>query len=156
MPSGTFSSRAARPTSAVATTATVTTTAPVRWEQSAAGPVVPNTDGANTNHTPRAVATANCHDRLTPQTPASCLEARTGRVVWEERLGGSFSASPVLAGGRLYALSDAGETFVLKAGDDAEVLARNPLGEAAQATPAVAGGRLFIRTRGHLWSIAAK
>jgi outer membrane protein assembly factor BamB len=90
---------------------------------------------------------------VTDKGIAACLEAKTGKVVWEERLGGTFSASPVLAGDRLYCLSDAGETFVLKAGDEYEQLARNPLGEGAQSSPAASGGRLFIRTKGHLWCV---
>lgn len=90
---------------------------------------------------------------VTDKGQASCLDAKTGKVVWEERLGGSFSASPVLAGGRLYVTSDAGETVVLKAGDEYELLAKNPLGEPAQASPAVGGDRLYLRTKNHLWCV---
>ena len=93
---------------------------------------------------------------VTDKGDASCLDAATGKVVWEERLGASFSASPVLAGGHLYCLSDAGETFVLRAGDRYELVARNPLGESAQASLAVAGGLLYVRTKSTLWCVGAK
>jgi hypothetical protein len=90
---------------------------------------------------------------VTDKGMAACLEAKTGKVLWEERLTGAFSASPVLADGRLYAISDSGETFVLAAADEYKVLAKNPLGESAQASLAVSGGKLFIRTKSHLWCI---
>lgn len=93
---------------------------------------------------------------VTDKGIAACLEAKTGKVVWEDRLTGSFSASPVLAGGRLYVISDTGETYVLKAGDEFEVLAKNALGEPAQASPAPSGGKLFLRTKNHLWCVGGK
>lgn len=93
---------------------------------------------------------------VTEKGEVGCLEAKTGKAVWQEKLSGTFSASPVLADGKLYVTSDKGETFVLKAGDEFEQLARNPLGEETQCSPAVSGGRLFLRTKSHLWCIAAK
>jgi len=81
---------------------------------------------------------------------AMCLEAGTGQIVWQERVGGNFSASPVGAEGRIYFLADDGLTTVIEAGPEFRVLARNPLGEKAQASMAVSGGRLYIRTAGHL------
>lgn len=84
---------------------------------------------------------------------AMCLDAATGKIVWQERIGGNFSASPVAAEGRLYFLADDGLTTVIEAGPQFRVLARNPLGEPTQASMAVSGGRLFIRTAGHLFGI---
>jgi outer membrane protein assembly factor BamB len=81
---------------------------------------------------------------------ASCYRGATGEVVYQERLGGTFSASPVYADGRIYLLNEAGETTVLAAGPTFEVLARNPLGEKCQASMAVAGGQLFVRTEKHV------
>ena len=49
---------------------------------------------------------------------ATCLHAATGEIVWQERLGGNFSASPVSAEGRIYLISDEGETTVLQAGPE--------------------------------------
>lgn len=90
---------------------------------------------------------------ITDNGVVSCLNAATGEPVWQNRLEGGFSASPVLAEGRLYFVSDAGETFVLKAGAEFSVLARNPLGEPVQASPAVSQGRIFLRTERHLYAI---
>lgn len=84
---------------------------------------------------------------------ASCLHGADGRLVWQERVGGNFSASPFLADGRLYLLSDEGVTTVLAAGPDYRVLAVNPLGERVQASPALAHGRIYLRTAGHLYCV---
>jgi outer membrane protein assembly factor BamB len=77
---------------------------------------------------------------------AWCAQAETGEIVYRERLGGTYAASPVVSGGRIYVTDDLGETLVLPAAPRFEVLARNPLGEKVQASPAVAGGRIFFRT----------
>src|SRR4030095_2179583 len=84
---------------------------------------------------------------------AICLKAGTGEVVWQERLNGSFSASPVAAEGRIYLTSDVGETTVVEAGPSFKVLAKNPLNEKVQASIAVSGGRFFIRTAQNLFCI---
>jgi outer membrane protein assembly factor BamB len=72
-------------------------------------------------------------------------DARDGSKVWQGRVGGVFSASPVAGDGKVYLLSEAGETIVLRAGRAAEILARNPIGERTLASMAIANGRLFIR-----------
>ena len=84
---------------------------------------------------------------------ASCLEARSGKLHWRQRLGGSFSASPVYADGRIYFLNESGETSVVKAGTSFELLARNPLPGRTLASIAVADGAIFLRTATHLYRI---
>jgi outer membrane protein assembly factor BamB len=81
---------------------------------------------------------------------ATCLRAATGKVVWQERIDGEFSASPVCDGQRLYCVSNDGDVFVLAASEHFQLLARNALGEPTQSTPALAGGRLYFRTQSHL------
>lgn len=77
---------------------------------------------------------------------AFCWEAATGQEKWKERLGGVFNASPVLAGGHLFAAREDGTTFVIKA-DPArlQVVAQNKLGSEVFATPAFAGNRIYLR-----------
>ncbi len=87
---------------------------------------------------------------------ATCLKADRGEVVWQERLGGNVAASPVSAAGRIYFVSETGETTVLAAGAEFRVLARNPLNEKVQATPAIAQGHIFIRTANHLYCIGSR
>ncbi len=87
---------------------------------------------------------------------ATCMNGESGEVVWQERIGGNFSASPVSAEGRIYFLSDDGLTTVIEAGPELKVLAKNPLEEKVQASIAISGGRLFIRTEKNLFCIGEK
>ncbi len=91
---------------------------------------------------------------------ATCLEARTGKVMWQGRLGEamreSFSASPVAADGKVYFTNDLGETFVLRAGPQFELLRVNRLCERALASPAGVDGRWYYRTEKHLVCIVGR
>ena len=87
---------------------------------------------------------------ITDHGLATCLKAASGELVWQERLEGNSSASPVYADGRVYFLSDNGETTVVAAGPEFKVLARNPLGEKVQASMAIAQRHCFIRSEKNL------
>jgi outer membrane protein assembly factor BamB len=87
---------------------------------------------------------------------ASCMQAETGELLWQQRIGGNFSASPVAAEGRIYFVGDNGETTIIKAAPEFTELARNPLGEPVQASPALSQGQLFIRTERRLFAIGRK
>ncbi len=92
---------------------------------------------------------------------AYCLDAKSGKTVYEERLGrlGEVYASPLLADGKLYYIGRHGaETVVLAAKPAYQELARNTLGDRSRsnASPAAAGGRLLIRTDAFLYCIAAE
>jgi len=84
---------------------------------------------------------------------AACADVKTGQIHWSKRLGGHFSASPVLAEGRIYFQNEEGVGYVVKAGKTVEVMAENDLGERSLASPAVADGALYLRTESHLWRI---
>jgi len=92
---------------------------------------------------------------MTDTGVATCYGATTGAIVWQERIGGNFSASPVSAGGRIYFVGDNGQTVVLEASRTFRLVSRNPIadGEEVQASPAISQGRFLIRTRSNLWSI---
>ena len=90
---------------------------------------------------------------LTDGGVATCMKADTGELVWQERVGGNFSASPVSATGRVYFLDDNGETIVIDAGPEFKVLAKNPLGEKVQASPAISQGRILLRTANNLYCL---
>jgi outer membrane protein assembly factor BamB len=74
-------------------------------------------------------------------------------MVWQERLAGDFVASPVAAEGRIYFFNRDGAAFVLEAGRQTKVLARNQLDSGCMATPAIAGKALYVRTLTHLYRI---
>jgi outer membrane protein assembly factor BamB len=83
----------------------------------------------------------------------TCADARTGEPVWRHRLGGVFFASPVAGDGKVYLTSETGEIFVLRAGREPNVLARNDLGERLIASPAISKGRIFLRSDGTLFAV---
>lgn len=87
---------------------------------------------------------------------AQCIDCRTGKVLWTERLeGGESWGSVVLAAGRLYVTSRRGVTSVFRPDPEKfELLAMNDLGEPSHATPAISEGEIFLRTDGHLYCIA--
>lgn len=80
-------------------------------------------------------------------------DAKTGERVYQERVGGVYTASPVAADGKVYLVSEDGETIVLSAGRTPAIVARNRLSARQLASPAIAGGRLFIRTDDALYAI---
>jgi outer membrane protein assembly factor BamB len=85
-------------------------------------------------------------------------EAKTGTRVYQQRVGegGSFVASPVAAAGKLYISTEDGDVFVVKAGPQYELLAKNPIGEPILSTPALAGDLLIVRGARHLFAIAER
>jgi outer membrane protein assembly factor BamB len=86
----------------------------------------------------------------------TAVNAKTGERVWQERIDGVFSASPVAAGGHIYFASENGETIVVKSAATPSVVAKNSVGERTIASPAIAAGRLYLRTDGHLFAIGRR
>jgi outer membrane protein assembly factor BamB len=93
---------------------------------------------------------------LTDGGIASCLDARTGSVHWQMRLGGTYSASPIFADGRIYFLGEDGATTMLAPGKEFRRLGINRLDGSMLASMAVAGRSLFIRTHSHLYRIVQR
>jgi len=87
---------------------------------------------------------------------ASCIDAKTGEQVWQQRIGGEYSASPLYADGRLWFFSEDGKTTVLKPGRVFEQVGENRLDEGFLASPAIAGKAFYLRTRTHLYRIEEK
>jgi outer membrane protein assembly factor BamB len=87
---------------------------------------------------------------------ASCIEAKTGEMVWQKRIGGEYSASPVYADGKIWLFSEDGKTTVIRPGRQFEMLAENQLDDGFLASPAVADKAFYLRTRTHLYRIENK
>jgi outer membrane protein assembly factor BamB len=84
----------------------------------------------------------------------TCLDARTGRTHWQERLGGNFSASPVFADGRIYFMNELGVTTVIAPGKVFRRLATNSLEDAwTLGSMAVSRGTIFIRSADYVYRI---
>jgi outer membrane protein assembly factor BamB len=95
---------------------------------------------------------------LTEAGVAKCLKAATGEVIWRQRLGDRYAASPVWADGKIYFLSEKGTTTVIQEGAEFKVLARNELSSATgnekcKASPAISKQNILIRSEKHLYCI---
>ena len=85
---------------------------------------------------------------------ASCLDAKSGKSLWSERLdAGEFAASPILSKGRLYFFSINGDVVVTAAEPKFKVLARGKFDDGFMATPAVAGNALILRTKSAVYCV---
>lgn len=84
---------------------------------------------------------------------ATCLEAKTGNLLWRERIPGQYSASPLLAGGRIYFCSHEGRVTIVADAPKFQELAANELDGMIMASPAAIGGELILRTDSHLYCI---
>jgi outer membrane protein assembly factor BamB len=77
---------------------------------------------------------------------AACWQSDTGAERWKKRLGGEFSASPVLVGDMIYATNDSGETFIYRADPEKfEQVAVNKLGDQAMGSTTICGSRIYLR-----------
>ncbi len=84
---------------------------------------------------------------------ASCLEAKTGEMVWSERIGGNCSTSPIIAGGKIYFFNEQGKTAVVALGREFKKLAENTLADGFLASPAVTDNALLLRSKTDLYRI---
>jgi outer membrane protein assembly factor BamB len=84
-----------------------------------------------------------------------CLEAVTGNIVYQgQRIeNGTYSASPLLAGGKIYCINEDGTTTVVKAGPAFEILGTNKLEGLTLASPVAVDNQIFIRTSDYLYCI---
>jgi len=87
---------------------------------------------------------------------ATCLDASTGKIHWQQRLGGNYSASPVFADGRIYFLNEEGVTTILAPGKKFRRITTNSLDGSTLASLAVSGGSIFLRTDSHLYRIGTR
>lgn len=86
----------------------------------------------------------------------TCFEARTGKIVYDERLGGNYSSSLLYLNGNIYCTSEEGVTSIVKPGPEFKVLAKNDLGERTLASLAVGDNRIIYRSTSHLYSFKKK
>lgn len=110
--------------------------------------------GRNAPHTPSPLVVGDDLYLVSDKGFASCLDAKTGEVHWQERIGGKYSASPLFADGKIYIQSEEGEAIVIRPGHEYDELARNKLEGRTFASYAVLGSSLLIRTEQQLYRIA--
>jgi outer membrane protein assembly factor BamB len=109
---------------------------------------------------PSALVVGDQYYTLMDRGMLTSNDPKTGKEIYgRQRIApdaGTFTASPWSYNGKIFAVSEEGETFVIQAGPDFKLLGRNPLGEMTLASPAVANGSLFIRTATKLYRITRK
>ncbi|MFO0906124.1 MAG: PQQ-binding-like beta-propeller repeat protein [Pirellulales bacterium] len=86
----------------------------------------------------------------------TCVNLADGKQIWQKRVTGNYSGSPVRVHDKIYCISEEGEVVVVAAEDKFRELGRVNLGEPSRSTPSVAGGRLYLRTYSHLISVGGK
>ena len=85
----------------------------------------------------------------------TCVDPKTGKDVWTQRIGGNYSGSPVCIDGKLYCISEDGDVVVLAASPEFQQFGKTPLNDPSHSTPAVANGRLYLRSFHRLACIEA-
>lgn len=110
-------------------------------------------DSSKASYVPSPIAHDKYFFLVTDNGFAYCLDEKTGKRLWQHRLGDHHSASPVSAGGLLYFPDDDGTTYVVKGTNKFELVSRNRLAEGCRASPAISDGQIFIRTLSHLYCI---
>ena len=118
----------------------------VAWYQPQAGP-----------YNPSPIIYGDNYYTLYDRGFLTCHDARTGKEIYaKQRIDAAttaFTSSPWAYNGKLFALSEDGDTFVMQTGPEFKVLRKNSLDEMSMATPAIASGSLYIRTAGNLYCI---
>lgn len=118
----------------------------IAWYQRQAGP-----------YNPSPLVYGDYYYTLLDRGIFTCHDARMGREIYgKQRIdpeASAFTASPWASNGKIFALSEDGDTFVIQPGAEFKVLGKNPLDEMCMATPAVARGSLIIRTATKLYRI---
>ena len=97
-------------------------------------------------------------DRIVQATEGgivSCIDQKSGKEIWTGRLPGTYMATPIVVGNLVYYSNESGQSYVLKIGDEFEVVAESELGVGVQASAAVADSALYFRTKTCLYKIAS-
>lgn len=113
-------------------------------------------DHRGVSYVPSPVAFGHWFFLVSDDGVGTCWEARSGKMLWKHRLGAHHSASGIVAGGNVYFTADDGDTFVLKAAPQFELVGKNPLEEECRASLAVSNGEILIRTLHHLYCIGGR
>ncbi len=82
-----------------------------------------------------------------------CADTATGKTLWQKRLEGPFSCSPVIASGHLFIVSENGLAQVVSLADKGDVVQTKDLADTILCTPAIADNGVYVRSDKMLWKI---
>ena len=103
---------------------------------------------------PSAILVGNYYYLVDDQGITTCLAAANGKRIWQKRLPGGYTASPVASRDHIYFANESGQVTVIRAHVGRfQQISRNNIGEAIFASPSIAAGDLYLRTSHHLWCI---
>lgn len=83
----------------------------------------------------------------------TCANAESGETAWRVRLGGTFWATPVVVNDHIVCANQDGVVFVVKGGEQGEIVGRNELKQPIFGSPIVVDGAVYVRTDSHLWKV---
>jgi outer membrane protein assembly factor BamB len=121
-------------------------------------PNVPWTYAKGTAYVPSPILYGDYLYLTTDRGILTCIDVKTGEVKYEGGripIPATFTASPVAFEGKILMTSEDGDTFIVKAGPNHEIIGTNSIGEAVYASPAIADGRIFIRGEKNLYCIGS-
>ncbi len=104
-------------------------------------------------HIPTALVVDHLIYLWNDQGIVTCAKNQTGEVLWNERVSGEITSSPVRAGDKIFCAAKDGKVTVIPANGKFEILAVNDLKEQCFSTPAIANGRMYFRTADHLIAV---
>lgn len=107
-------------------------------------------------HTPSPLVVGDELYLMADNGLASCLDAKTGKIHWQQRIPGAYSASPIVADGKIHFTSEDGATTIVRAATTFEQIARNEINEKTLASPAASGGSLYLRGEKTLYKFSPR
>lgn len=107
-------------------------------------------------HTPSPLLVGDELYLVSDRGQFSCVDAKKGTVIWDDKLRGNYSASPIFANGNIYLTSEEGKGTLLKAGRKKEVMGEFDIGEKTFASFAAADGALYVRTETQLYKFSKR
>jgi len=87
---------------------------------------------------------------------AACVDIKSGKTVWQRRVGGNYSGSPLCVDGKIYVMSEKGEVMIIAASPEFKSYGKVEIGDPSHSTPSIANGRLYFRTFHRLACLEAK
>jgi outer membrane protein assembly factor BamB len=83
----------------------------------------------------------------------TCVAKADGSIAWQKRVGGDFSASPLVADGHLYCFDENGTGYVFEANGSGNLVSTNVLDDGCKASPIAIGRQLIVRTKSQLYCL---